>query len=185
MSMPHPLLAAVACALFISVLERTGAGQATDPGSPNTLSVDEQFVSPAATIRDMAWIAGSWRGQALGGEFEETWNPPLGDSMIGTFRLVIDGKTEFSEHMALIPQGNSLVIRLKHFDGQLKGWEEKDKSVDFRLVKIEDRTAYFNGLTFRLKSPDTIEIFVRMKSNSGKISELHFPANRASLDSAE
>lgn len=155
--------------------------QESHPGSPNTLSAGDDFKSPPAKIEDLGWLAGAWKGEAMGGEFEETWNRPLGDSMSGLFRLVEGGKTVFSEHMMVMPQDGSLIIRLKHFDAQLHGWEEKDKTVDFRLLKMDGQTAWFNGLTYRLNSPDSMDIFVRMKSPSGEISELHFPAKRVPL----
>jgi Domain of unknown function (DUF6265) len=175
---------AVAGLALLVLAWNSGAAMAQEshPGSPNTLSAGDDFKSPPATIEDLVWFAGAWRGEAMGGEFEETWNRPLGDSMSGLFRMVEGGKTVFSEHMMLMPQDGSLVVRLKHFDAQLHGWEEKDKTVDFRLLKIDGKTAWFNGLTYRMNSPDSMDIFVRMKSASGEISELHFPSKRVPLE---
>lgn len=39
--------------------------------------------------------------------------------------------TMFSEYMQIAPDGDSLIVRLKHFNADLTGWEEKDKTVNF------------------------------------------------------
>lgn len=145
--------------------------------TPNVLRLNDGASSPPAQVQDMHWIAGSWRGQALGGTFEETWNSPSGDSMLGLFKLVLDGKTQFSEIMAIVPQGESIVLKLKHFHADLRGWEEQDKTVDFPLVKLNPDEACFQGLTFRRIGPDRMTIYVAMKRGS-EVSELEFPAQR-------
>lgn len=145
----------------------------------NTLKLDKDSPSPKASLDSMAWIAGDWCGEALGGKFEESWNVPAGDSMLGMFKLVADGKTAFSEHMSILVTGDSLVLRIKHFDGQLHGWEEKDQTVDFPLVKIEEGAAYFSGLTFKRKGQDQLLIYVATKNSEGKVAELEFEARRA------
>src|SRR5687767_15714011 len=45
---------------------------------------------PRATIADMAWLAGRWTGDGLGGRTEEIWSPPDAGTMMGTFRLIRD-----------------------------------------------------------------------------------------------
>ena len=44
----------------------------------NTLQYNENEGSPEATLKDVAWIAGHWKGEAFGGITEEIWSPPLG-----------------------------------------------------------------------------------------------------------
>ena len=68
--------------------------------------------------------------------------------MVGTFRMVKDGKLVFSEFFTLSKQAGKIAIRLKHFGGEFKGWEEKDKFVEFPLIKVEGKTAWFGGLTY-------------------------------------
>lgn len=123
---------------------------------------------PAATIADVAWIAGHWRGEAMNGEFEETWNPPLGNSMQGVFKLVRDGKTVFTEILQITEENGSLALRLKHFDAEMKGWEEKDESVRFPLTKLSLGQAAFGGLRFVQKSGDLMDILVTIKSEDGE-----------------
>jgi hypothetical protein len=102
----------------------------------------------AASIDDMAWIAGHWTGEALGGQFEETWNPPMGGEMMGMFKLTKDGKVVFYELLTIVPEGDSFVLRLKHFGEKLVGWEEKEKSIEFPFVSATNKKVKFKGLTF-------------------------------------
>ena len=45
--------------------------------------------------------------------------------MMGSYRLVKDDKVIFYELQTIVEQGSSLVFRLKHFNADLSGWEEK------------------------------------------------------------
>jgi hypothetical protein len=50
---------------------------ATAPGqqqfTENTVRLAEGAASPPATLGGMAWLAGSWRGEGLGGQVEEVF----------------------------------------------------------------------------------------------------------------
>lgn len=130
-------------------------------------------ISPPATLNDMAWIAGHWRGEAFGGQTEEIWSPPLGGSMMCVFRLITDNQVSFYEIVTLAEEKNSLIIRLKHFHRDLKGWEEKDKTVDFPLVKMGENRAYFDGMTFEQVGADQLNVYV-MIGNAGEEKEVLF-----------
>jgi hypothetical protein len=130
-----------------------------------------------AGLKDIKWIAGKWQGRALGGEFEETWNPPRGDSMMGMFKLVVDGKMRFCELLLIQPQGESLVLRLKHFSPGLVGWEEKEQSIEFPLLAIQENRVQFDGLTFERISQDEMHILVSVKQGE-QPNELKFECHR-------
>lgn len=129
--------------------------------------------SPKATLDQVAWIAGSWRGEAFGGQIEEVWAPPFGDSMMGSFKLVTDGKVQFYELCQIKAENGTLILRLKHFDGDLNGWEERDESEEFALVKLEKDKAYFNQFTFELVSKDQLNMYVVI-SDDGTTEEVEF-----------
>lgn len=99
--------------------------------SQNTLKYNTEIGSPKATLNDISWIAGNWEGQQLGGNLEEIWMPPHGDSMLGSFKLVVDGKVQFYELMTISEVNETLILRIKHFNNNLSGWEEKDESEVF------------------------------------------------------
>ncbi len=148
-------------------------------GTSNTMTAGENSSPPNATLEDVRWITGQWQGEAMGGTFEETWTAPNGDSMMGMFRHVVDDKANFYELLTIVPDGESLVLRLKHFSAELHGWEDKDQTVDFPLVKLAENEAYFDGLTFRRVGPDQLHIFVVIESEDGKKTEMKFAAQRA------
>lgn len=143
-----------------------------------TLDFDESIGSPSARLTDVAWIAGHWRGEALGGITEEIWTPPLGESMMCAFKLIKDGKVQFYEIVTLLQDSNTLHLRLKHFNRDLTGWEEKEETVDFPLVKIEENRAYFDGFTFENVDEDTMNIYVLLSSKDGAANEMLFPYQR-------
>ena len=161
--------------LFIGL----NAGYSQSRYSENTLKLDEGMLHPTAKIEDAAWIAGSWSGDAFGGTFEEVWSTPSGGTMMGMFKLVKDDKIGFYEILTISEKSNSLVLKLKHFNANLTGWEEKDDYLSFPLVKISEKEVNFEGMTFRKKDLDTIEVFLAMKHDDGTISEVEFVYNRA------
>lgn len=138
----------------------------------NTLSLDDKS-SPKAKLSEVAWLAGSWEGEAFGGRVQEVWTPPLGDSMMCAFKLVVNGKVQFYELCQIREENGTLVLRLKHFNGDLKAWETKEETVDFPLVKLEHNTAYFDGFTIKQVSADSLNMYV-MIGKDGKKEEIEF-----------
>lgn len=132
--------------------------------------------APAASIADAAWLIGSWSGSGIAGaEAHEAWIAPSGGTMVGIFVQETDaGGIMFSEHMYLMEEGGSLVVKLKHFNPDLTGWEEKDAMVTFRLVHAEPCALYFNALTYRCDEAGGMVVAVRMKSNAPEPQELVF-----------
>jgi len=148
--------------------------------TPNTLTAASAAVpSPAATLQEMMWLAGRWTGTGLGGVTEETWSAPASGAMMGMFRLVKDEKVVFYEFLTLVEHEGSLRLKLKHFNPDLTGWEEKADFVTFRLLKITPTEAFFDGLTFRLESPDRLQIFLALRNRTdGTVREETFVQSR-------
>ena len=144
---------------------------------PNTMHLDSLSGSPDATLADISWIEGHWRGRAFGGIVEDLWSPPLGNSMMCAFKLVVDDKVKFYELLTISEENETLMLRLKHFHGDLKGWEEKDETVDFPLVKVTDNKVFFDGFTFERISANRINIYVIIQNKEGK-QEMKFSYER-------
>ncbi len=149
-------------ALTLSLLTST-AWAASDMANIRQLPPDQS--SPKADLSAVSWLAGHWQGEALGGVVEEIWSAPLGGSMMGAFKLVVDGKVRFYEIETISEEDGSLVFRLKHFGPRLTGWEEKDASLVFPLVAIEGNRVYFAGLTLEKVSERQIVIYVATEDN--------------------
>lgn len=139
----------------------------------NTLQFNEDISSPKATLNDVIWISGHWKGEAFGGITEEIWSPPLGNSMMFSFKLVVNDKVVFYELGGITEMDGTLLLQLKHFGPDFKGWEEKDESENFELVKVEDNRIYFDGFTFEKISNDEINLYVIIKEKD-KVEEVKF-----------
>lgn len=144
----------------------------------HTIRLAEGATPAADSVEVMSWLAGRWEGDGLGGQTEETWGPPMGGEMIGTFRLVRNGKPVFYEFIRFGPTDRGLQMQLKHFRPDMTGWEEKDKHVAFRYVKTEGNAVYFEGLTFRRDGPNDMTIFLALKEKSGELREEVFRMKR-------
>lgn len=139
----------------------------------NTLKFIEGTTSPNAALQDVSWISGHWHGEAFGGITEEIWSPPLGDSMMFSFKLVSDGKVVFYELGGIRQVDDTLIFQLKHFGNDFKGWEEKDETIDAKLIKIENNRAYFDQFTFEKINDNEINIYVVIEEE-GKTEEIKF-----------
>ena len=144
----------------------------------NTLSWQEGMDSPKASLQDVAWISGHWKGEAFGGIAEEIWSPPLGGSMMFSFKLVVDGRVNFYELGHITEIDGTLWLQLKHFDGDLTGWEEKEDTVDFKLVKIEPNKVFFDDFTIERISDKEINMYVVIGNEDGSLEEVQFNYKR-------
>jgi hypothetical protein len=134
----------------------------------NTLQLAEGQQSPEASLESVSWITGHWQGEAFGGIAEEIWSAPAGGSMMFVFRLINDEKVTFYEIGHIKQVKTTLLMQLKHFHGDLKGWEEKDDTIDFKLVKLEENAVYFDGLTMKKISDDKMHVFVLIEEEGIK-----------------
>jgi len=139
-----------------------------------TLTYDSLIGSPKATLEDVAWISGYWRGEAFNGEVEEIWSSPSGNSMVATFKLVVDDKVKFYEIETITEINGTLMLQLKHFHSNLRGWEEKDETVDFSLVKITESSVFFDGMTFENVSDNEMNVYVLIKQEDKVAEEMKF-----------
>lgn len=144
----------------------------------NTVSFEEGTASPEATLLDVEWMAGHWRGEAFGGITEEIWSPPLGGSMMFSFKLVVNGMVNFYELGHIKEVGGTLLLQLKHFGGDLKGWEEKNDTVDFKLVKLESNKVFFDDFTLERISDQEINLYVVVGDDDGNQEEVQFNYKR-------
>ena len=138
-----------------------------------TVQLPKGASSPKAALDDVSWISGHWMGEAFGGIAEEIWSAPLGKSMMFVFRLVNDDKVTFYESGHIKQVDGTILLQLKHFDGNLRGWEEKDQTIDFKLVKVENNKVYFEGLTMEQISDNEMHVYVLIE-NEGKKEEVLF-----------
>ncbi|MEM9077637.1 MAG: DUF6265 family protein [Bacteroidota bacterium] len=147
-----------------------------------TLQLEPNQKSPEASLDQVSWLAGHWKGEAFGGVTEELWSPPMGGSMMFVFKLVNDDAVTFYEAGHIQQVDNTLILQLKHFHGDLKGWETQDETVDFKLVKIEQNRFYFEGFTLEKVSSKEIKMYVLI-GNENKKEEVTFAYHRVETES--
>ena len=147
---------------------------------PNTLKYNDTIGSPEANLNSLNWISGYWKGEAFGGTTEEVWTPNFGGSMMCAFKLTVDNKVKFYELVTISEENNTLILRLKHFHQDLKGWETKDETIDFKLVKVTNDKVFFDEFTFEKDGKDGMNIYVVIQ-NGNEENEVMFSYKREKL----
>jgi hypothetical protein len=149
----------------------------------NTLKLSAGEKSPPATLAEMKWLEGHWTGEAFGGVGEEIWSPAQAGSMMGMYRLIQKGKPVFYELCTVVEENGGLILRLKHFNADLTGWEEKNDTVDFPLVAVEKGAMHFDGMSFHPQG-ETLTVYLAIRQKDGKLTEQKFVYSRV-RDSAK
>ncbi|WP_141395832.1 DUF6265 family protein [Sphingomonas spermidinifaciens] len=131
--------------------------------------------SPPASIEDLAWLAGSWTGTAMGASVSETYSAPLGGRITGHFVMADHkGGTAFTEIVDYVPIGRSIAYRVRHFNPDMTGWEDKTgKPVVFALLAVEKDRWFFDGMTIERNGPDALTMWVRI-DRAGKAEDVPF-----------
>ncbi len=150
----------------------------TEASAQNIRHAQPGATPPPAQIEQLAWLVGHWEGEGIGGRSYETISPPAAGQMAGHFQQVSEKGVQFYEFYHFVPHEGSLMLRIKHFNSDLTGWEERTETVDFPLVAIEDRAVYFDGITFRQTAPDQMESFV-LAGEEGREQVIGFTFRRA------
>jgi hypothetical protein len=95
----------------------------------------------SAKVEDLAFMAGAWRCEIWGGQFEEYWTPPSNGAMQGCGRHLSDGKTGFMEFMSIETGPKGLVMYMM-LGAPSKG---EKKPVPFELTSFDGTTALFTN----------------------------------------
>ena len=157
----------------LSLLILLASSSATTIGLAQTTSSTPATVS----LADLSFITGLWRADFGGGLGEEHWSPSSGDSMVGTFRFVKDDSAHFYEFMLIEQTTKGLVLRLKHFNPGLIGWEEKAQVHSYPLVEFHKGLAVFeqvdrkSRLTFRRTAKDALLVLLEQTHDGKQDSE--------------
>src|SRR4051812_33978178 len=97
--------------------------------------------STETKIEDLAWMAGSWRCEIWGGEFEEHWSSPEGGTMVGMGRHLLEGRTKFMEFLSIEPSDAGLTM------WTILGSPSKSPKtgMPFELASFDGTTAVFTN----------------------------------------
>jgi hypothetical protein len=175
------VLTSIVCIVSVVTTTAGAAQQPADVPGPqfHARRLGDQ-PSPPATLSVMAWLAGSWQGEGLGGVSEEIWSEPRGGVMMGMFRSLKQDQPVFYEFLMFVEEKGTVVLKLKHFNPDFSGWEEKGAFVTFRLAKVEERAVHFDGLSFIREGDDSLRIYLLLRdSKTGLVREEEFRMRRA------
>ena len=92
---------------------------------------------------DLRWLVGSWCGEVQEESVDEHWHAPAFGMMYGCFRWARSGGIWLLELMTIDQVGPHTMLRLKHFDRNLCGWENRDECKSFALVESSNNWAVF------------------------------------------
>jgi len=96
-------------------------------------------------LSSLEWIIGKWQNYTEKDIMEEYWYPILGDAMMGFFRWKKAESIFLYEFMLLQQVGETVVLKIKHFDAKLEGWEEKDKFVEYQAWSSDANKVYLRA----------------------------------------
>ena len=133
------------------------------------------------SITDFDFLQGYWQGTGFGGQSEEIWMPPVDGRMFGIFKQSQGAELVFTEFMEIVESEEGFILRLKHFNPDFSGWEEKDDSVVFRLTSVSENKAIFGGLSYEIVEPNALQVRLKMRSNDGSITTEVFDFSRFDL----
>lgn len=140
MKLPSPgLLVSI---LFFALAGLAAGAVAEDSGAS---AQPAQAQPTQATIDDFAWFSGHWLGEDNSAEamIEETWGVPHDGLILGMFRQDSPRQTFYELITLAETVDGSVEMRIRHFNPGLVAWEEKDETVLFTLVKVEENHATF------------------------------------------
>ena len=137
--------------------------------SQNTLQYNDEKGSQSATLQDVKWLAGNWKGTSPFGICQENWDTPSGNTMMFCFKMLSDNKVTFYELGHIIEKDKTLLLQIRHFGGDMKAWETGEVSEDFKFIKIEKNRVYFDGLTYEQVSDTEMNVYVYFEESKEEI----------------
>lgn len=130
------------------------------------------------SVSDFSWLSGFWAGNGMGGYNEEFWSAPANNTMVGLYRHIKNGEIVFYELLTIIEHKGNIVLRLRHFNTDLTGWEEKDQYQEFDLLNSGNNEIEFDGLLYRRTGQDSLFITAKFQQQNGAIHTEEFRFRR-------
>lgn len=132
-------------------------------------------VEPKYSIKDIAWIAGIWKGESEGAQVEEHWMKPLGKAMVGMYREATAEKLVMFEALLIEEAEDGVWLRFNIFRSGFKSRGEKPLVA--KLARAETGLAVFEspadaerlGLTYKLNG-DVLSVTVEVERDGKPVS---------------
>jgi len=100
----------------------------------------------AASVDDLAFLAGTWKGEAFGGYADEVWLAPHGGNMTCAFRLFRADGSLMLQELVSIDQGDAgPEFYLRHFNAGLVPWEaEAGGPIHLPVCELNEQSVTFS-----------------------------------------
>lgn len=147
------------------------------------LSVSTYAQEFKASINDLAFMSGTWTMKHEWGDMEEFWGPPMGNSLISSYRCVKDGKVVFYEFVVIEQIENVPIMKLRHFNPGSIGWEDKNSPLEYPLVSLSKNKAVFEAkdkslrLIYQLVNGN-MEVILEEKNKNNEMEKMVFAYER-------
>ncbi|GLU57321.1 DUF6265 family protein [Dyadobacter frigoris] len=147
------------------------------------LSVTSYAQEFKASINDLAFMSGTWTMKHEWGDMEEFWGPPMGNSLISSYRCVKDGKVVFYEFVVIEQVENVPVMKLRHFNPGSIGWEDKNSPLEYPLVSLSKNKAVFEAKDKSLRliyqlTTGNLEVILEEKNKNNGMEKMVFAYKR-------
>jgi hypothetical protein len=141
-----PLLALPLAAGAIAA--RQPQAQAQPAATPKAAAPAQPEAPAQRPIAALAFLQGAWRGDMGGHPVEEVWAEPLGGHILGMFRWMDPHHNPgMLELLIIAEEGDSVMLRLRHFDGRLRPWEsEAAAPMTLKLAETSPNKAVFRAV---------------------------------------
>ena len=117
----------------------------------------------AASLRDLAFLSGSWTSDRSGFVIEETWTDAKANVVVGSSRGVQNGAVRFLRFAVVEETKDGVVMRFKRYNADYTSWETEGPSV-MRLASAADGAVTFEATD---SASDVRRIVYRARADGG------------------
>jgi hypothetical protein len=118
-----------------------GVGGGAAGGASDGAQVSASII---ATVTDLRWLEGTWRGEWGPRVAEQVWMAPQAGVMTGTFSLMETDKVLVIELFTMLQTPSGLGFNIRHFTPELNAWEKGDPT-RLTLATFDNKTFEFDN----------------------------------------
>lgn len=133
------------------------------------------FAADPMHVRDLTFLEGLWTTTVGDERWDEQWMAPSGGSVLGVARMIENDATSLYEILTVEQDATGPVLRMKHFNRGLIGWEEKDAPLTVPLARLTSSVAVFEKadgslrLTYDRRSADELVATLERMKKGGMV----------------
>jgi hypothetical protein len=139
-------------------------------------------VSHAASISDLAWLAGCW--SSAGGEAGsgEQWMAPAGGTLLGVSRTVKNGRTVAHEFMQIREVEPGKIAFIAHPSGQAEASFPLARAAEREVVFENPQHDFPQRVIYKLEGDGVLRASIEGLSK-GRLKTIEFPMKKVDCES--